>query len=328
MIKCGMNVLVTGGAGYIGSITTRRLLEEGHNVVVFDSLERGHRNSVSCKLIIGNLIDPKSLASIQGTFDAVIHFAAYTLVEESMQKPFLYFQNNVLGGLNVLEFMRDRHIPRIVFSSSCSLYGIPEKEQVLEDDPKTPLSVYGETKLMFEDILKWYDLIYQIRYVNLRYFNAAGASLDGTLGENHNPETHIIPVAIETALGRRDSFLLFGDDYPTPDGTCVRDYIHVEDLASAHIRALEYLYKKSYSTSFNIGSGKGYSNREVLDMVKKISGKDFTVQVVAKREGDPAIIFADARKAELELGFRHTNSDLETIIQTAWDWHKKHKKED
>lgn len=318
-----MKILVTGGAGYIGSITVKRLLEKGHEVMVFDNLVNGHKENVSTKLVVGDLLDKQSLKALEGEkFDGVIHFAAYALAGESMQEPYKYFQNNILGGLNLLEFMRNEKINKIIFSSTCAIFGTPKTLPVTEDLEKNPESVYGQSKLMFEEVLSWYDKIYNIKHINLRYFNAAGASLDSQLGEKHNPETHIIPVAIEAAL-KGSPFYLFGNNYPTADGTCIRDYIHVEDLATAHILALEKLEESSKGDNFNLGTGVGYSNLQVLDMVKKVSGIDFQVVVKSRREGDPPQIFADNTKAKKELGFETKHSDLETIVETAWKWHSK-----
>lgn len=317
-----MKVLVTGGAGYIGSITVKRLSEAGHDVVVFDNLEYGHKESVTCPLVVGDLLQKEDLQKLNDfSFDAVIHFAAYLQVGESMENPNKYFQNNVMGGLNLLEYMKERKIPFIVFSSTSAIFGTPESVPVKEDALKHPESVYGESKLMFETVLKWYDTIFGIKSVCLRYFNAAGASFDGLLGEDHTPETHIIPVAIQKALANTE-FSLFGDDYPTPDGTCVRDYVHVEDLATAHIQALAYIEKTKQSDVFNLGVGRGYSNKEVIEMVKKVSGIDFPVKIAPRRAGDAAIVFADNAKAKEILGFNPQYSDLETIVQTAWKWHK------
>jgi UDP-glucose 4-epimerase len=320
-----MKILVTGGAGYIGSITVKRLLENGFDVVVFDNLKYGHKESVACKLIVGDLTNYQDLEKslVNEKFDAVIHFAAYALAGESMENPHKYFYNNTIGGLNLLKFMREENISNIVFSSSCSIFGTPKIMPVSETLEKHPESVYAESKLMFENILSWYDKIYNIKHINLRYFNAAGASLDGSLGESHDPETHIIPIAIQVALKKRKKFTLFGDDYPTRDGTCVRDYIHVEDLATVHVQALKLLEKNNQSDRFNIGTGNGYTNKEVIDMVKKISGVDFPVEVSDRRLGDPSEIFADNKKAKNELGFDPKYSDLETIVRTAWEWHKK-----
>lgn len=322
-----MRVLVTGGAGYIGSVTVAELLKKGHEVVVFDNLVYGHKDSIKASLIVGDLLDLEFMRkNITGDFDAVIHFAAYALAGESMQNPYKYFQSNLQGGLNLLEFMHERNIPSIIFSSSCSIYGYPSTLPVTEDEPKKPESVYGESKLMFEDILSWYDKVHNIKHINLRYFNAAGALLDGSLGEDHDPETHIIPIAIKTSLGENKSFKLLGTDYDTPDGSCIRDYIHILDLAQAHIDALKRIDETKESDSFNLGTGNGYSNKEVLAMVKKVSGVDFAVEEAPRRVGDPAIIYADNTKAKEKLGFNPQYSDLETIVKTAWEWHKQKKK--
>jgi len=318
-------ILVTGGAGYIGSVTVKRLLENNFDVVVFDNLVYGHKESVSCKLVQGDLTNYEDITKGLGNenFDAVIHFAAYALAGESMENPHKYFYNNTVGGLNLLKFMKEKNIPNIVFSSSCSIFGTPKTMPVSENLEKHPESVYAQSKLMFEEILAWYDQIFNIKHINLRYFNASGAAIDGSLGENHDPETHIIPIAIQTALGKREKFVIFGGDYPTKDGTNIRDYIHIEDLATVHIQALNKLAKDHRSDSFNIGTGKGYSNKEIVDMVKKISGVDFPVEISKRRPGDPAEIFADNKKAKEVLGFDPKYSDIETIVKTAWEWHSK-----
>ncbi len=318
-----MKILVTGGAGYIGSITVRTLLSKGYDVTVLDNLSQGHKETIITDFVEVDLREKALLFEKlkNKKFDAVIHFAASALAGESMEKPYFYFHNNILGGLNLLEFMKEEKIPHIVFSSTCALYGTPEKLPVNEKESKKPESVYGESKLAFENILKWYGQIYNIKYTNLRYFNASGAPLDGKLGEDHNPETHLIPMAIKAAK-ENQPFKLFGDDYKTPDGTCIRDYIHVLDLAEAHVLALEKLKNGGQSDSFNLGTGKGYSNKEVINMVKKISGVDFPITIEKRRPGDPAIIYADNSKAKQELGFNPIHSDLETIVKTAWEWHK------
>lgn len=320
-----MKILVTGGAGYIGSITVKELVKQGHDVVVFDSLVNGHKEAVSVRLVEGDLLNKNDLVEkLRGeNFDAVIHFAAYTLPGESMENPYKYFENNIQGGLNLLEFMKDNKIKYIIFSSTCSLYGTPEKLPVVEDSPKHPESVYGESKYIFEKILRWYDKVYEIKYTNLRYFNASGASLEGELGEDHDPETHIIPIAINVALGKAPEFRLFGNDYPTADGTCIRDYIHVLDLAQGHILALEKLQEKNLSNSYNLGTGKGYSNLQIIDMVRKVSGINFPVKVFPRRAGDPPEIYANNSKAVDELGFSPKYSDLETIVKSAWAYHSK-----
>lgn len=319
-----MKILVTGGAGYIGSITVRKLLKEGHEVVVFDNLVYGHKESVSCPLIKGDLTDKELLMQKLGdqSFDGVIHFAAYAYVGESMQNPYKYFYSNLVGGLNLLELMVANKIPFIVFSSSCTVFGTPQSLPVKETDPKHIESVYGESKDMFEKMLAWYDNIFGIKSIVVRYFNAAGAALDGTLGENHDPETHIIPIAMQVALGKRKEFELFGTDYPTPDGTCIRDYIHVEDLATAHLLALKRLEDIKMSDAFNLGTGKGYSNKEVLQMIEQVTEKNIPFVVKEKRFGDAPAIYADNSKARDVLGFVPQHSDLKTIIRTAWEWHK------
>lgn len=314
-------ILVTGGAGYIGSVTVARLLEKGCEVVVFDNLSQGNKTTLSCPLIVGDLMNPTDFAKLDVyDFDGVIHFAALALAGESMQKPDLYFKNNIIGGINLLEYMKERKIPHIVFSSTCAIYGTPEKVPVSEAESKKPESVYGESKLAFEKILFWYDKIYGIKNMCLRYFNACGASLDGKLGEMHHPETHIIPIAIQAAL-TNSWFPLFGTNYPTPDGTCIRDYIHVEDLASAHMLAIERLSTTKESDFFNLGTGTGYSNKQIIDMIKKVSGKDFPIEEKPRRAGDPSSIYADNRKAVSVLGWQPVHSDLETIVTTAWKFH-------
>lgn len=322
-----MKVLVTGGAGYIGSHTVRALIDAGHEVVVFDNLAQGHKQSIQdINFVDGDLLNLEDIKkALEGkNFDGVIHFAALALAGESMKDPYAYFRNNVQGGLNLLEAMHAASVKNIIFSSTCAVYGFPDKLPVTEDEKKAPVSVYGESKLMFESVLDWYERVYEIKNVRLRYFNASGDSEDGSIGEEHDPETHIIPIAIEAAMGKRDRFVIFGDDYKTDDGTCVRDYIHVLDLASAHIKALEYLINGGKSDVFNLGVGKGYSNREILDMVKKVSDKDFKVEIGPRRDGDPDAIYADNSKAKEILGWEPVHSDLETIIKSAWNWHSKH----
>lgn len=322
-----MRVLVTGGAGYIGSITVKRLLEKGHDVVVFDNLVYGHKEAVPCELVTGDLLDKKFLFESfkDKQFDAVIHFAAYALAGDSMEHPDKYFSGNIQGGLHLLELMRELKISNMIFSSTCAIYGAPQKLPVTESEKKKPESVYGESKLIFETILDWYSKLYPIKHINLRYFNACGAALDGSLGEDHDPETHIIPVAINAVLNNKP-FKLFGNDYLTDDGTCIRDYIHVEDLAIAHIQALEKLSEGGENNSYNLGTGNGYSNLQILDMIKKVSGKDLKVEINPRRQGDPPAIYADNTKAKQELGFNPRHSDLETIIKTAWEWHEKNSK--
>lgn len=319
-----MKILVTGGAGYIGSHTVEALQKKNFEVLVFDNLVYGHKEAISCPLITGDLLEKKEVEDVfkKNRIDGVVHFAAYALAGESMTNPAKYFENNLQAGLNLLETMVKYEVKQIVFSSTCAIYGYPEKLPVTEEEEKKPVSVYGESKLMFEKILNWYDRIFGIKNVCLRYFNACGASLEGKIGEDHEPETHIIPLAMKVALGQREKFTLFGEDYRTKDGTCVRDYIHVSDLASAHIKALEYLFKNGESNFFNVGTGSGYSNKEILERIKKISGVDFKVEIGARRPGDPDAIYADNRKIKKILGWEPQFSDLETIIKSAWNWHR------
>ena len=321
-----MKILITGGAGYIGSHTTAELLKQGHDITVFDNLVCGHKQSITCSLVIGDLLNKNEINAVfeKSNFDGVIHFAAYALAGESMNEPGKYFENNILGGLNLLEAMKKHGVNKIIFSSTCAQYGFPEKLPVTEEEDKKPVSVYGESKLIFETILQWYDSLFGIKNVCLRYFNACGASLDGTIGEDHKPETHIIPIAIQTALGQREKFVIFGSDYKTPDGTNIRDYIHVLDLADAHIRALVYLASDNESNFFNVGTGRGYSNKEIIEMIKKISGVDFPVETGPRRSGDPDAIYADNTKIKKAFSWEPKYSDLETIIKTSWNWHKTH----
>lgn len=321
-----MRILITGGAGYIGSHTVAELIRAGHEIAVFDNLIYGHKESIKCPIVAGDLLNKEGIAKVfaENKFDGVIHFAAYSLVGESMKDPAKYFENNLLGGVNLLQAMKLYGVNKIVFSSSCSQYGYPDKLPVTEDEDKKPVSVYGESKLMFEKILNWYDSLFGIKNVCLRYFNASGASLDGTIGEDHKPETHLIPLVMQTALGQRDKQIIFGDDYKTPDGTNIRDYIHVLDLADAHIKALEYLSKENTSNFFNLGTGKGYSVKEIISTIKSISGVDFKVEIGDRRPGDPDAIYADNTKIKKVLQWEPKYSDLETIIKTAWNWHKNH----
>lgn len=323
-----MKILVTGGAGYIGSHTVSLLQEKGYEVVVFDNLVYGHKQAVSCPLVVGDLLNKKQINEVfeKNKLGGVIHFAAYALAGESMEKPGEYFKNNILGGLNLLEAMRIYKVDKIVFSSTCAIYGYPKRLPVTEGESKKPVSVYGESKLIFEKILGWYDKIFGIKNVCLRYFNACGASLDGSIGEDHNPETHIIPVAMKVALGQKEKFVVFGDNYHTPDGTCIRDYIHVLDLADSHIKALEYLFNQNESNYFNVGAGRGYSNKEIVEMIKKVTGVDFKVEIGPPRPGDPDAIWADNSKIRKVLGWKPKYSDLKTIIKTAWNWQKNHPK--
>lgn len=320
-----MKILITGGAGYIGSITAWELKKKGHEVVIYDSLQNGHREAVKgLDLVIGETQNLKFLIDTirDKKIEAVIHFAAYIEMEESYKNPYKYFYNNVYGSLQLFRAVVKNNVKILVFSSTAGVYGNPVRVPIGEEDPKNPENPYGESKLMVEKILHWFDKAYGLRSISLRYFNAAGATLDGKLGEDHIPETHLIPNLIKTALGRKKEFVLHGDDYDTPDGTCIRDYIHVLDLADSHILALDALEKGEKSTIYNIGTGKGYSNKEVIEMVKKVTGVDFKVEVGPRRPGDADELVADPSKIKKELGFRPKYSDLETIVKTAWQWHK------
>lgn len=318
-------ILVTGGAGYIGSHTVHYLLENGFSareIMVFDNLVYGHRTFVptGVQLIEGDLLSKSDIATVfrENHIDSVIHFAAYAYVGESMNNPGKYFENNTVGGLNLLEAMLIGDCHKIVFSSTCNTYGSPPNIPISEDTPTNPINPYGETKLMFEKILEWYWKIHNIKSIRLRYFNAAGASYG--IGEAHDPEPHLIPLVINTALGKRKSVSIYGADYPTPDGTCIRDYIHVLDLAAAHLKALEYLNKKQVTTDFyNIGTGKGTSVKQIIDLVKKIQ-PNFKINEEPRRLGDFAELVADPSKANRLLGWK-SHHNIEDIINDAWNWH-------
>ncbi|RCX22492.1 UDP-glucose 4-epimerase [Fontibacillus phaseoli] len=322
-----MAILVTGGAGYIGSHTVAELLDKGKEVVVIDNLQSGHRGALlGGKLYEGDLRDKELLAKLfaENEIEAVIHFAANSLVGESMQNPVKYYDNNVYGTLCLLEAMDAANVRKIVFSSTAATYGEPDKVPIEETDPTHPTNVYGETKLTMERMMAWFDQVLGIKYVALRYFNAAGAHESGKIGEDHNPESHLIPLILQTALGQRDSIKVFGDDYNTPDGTCVRDYIHVGDLADAHLRAVEYLIGGGDSNVFNLGNGQGFSVKEVIAKVKEVTGRDFPVVLSPRREGDPAVLIASSDKARTVLGWQPTRNKLDDIIRSAWEWHLHH----
>lgn len=323
-------ILVTGGAGYLGSFIVRALLNEGFEPIIFDSLENGHQGSIpqGVDLNVGNL--QQDIKTLDKVFKkekprAVIHFAGFIEAGESMKDPQKFFFNNVLSALNLLKVMMENQVFKLVFSSSAAVYGEPKKIPIDEEDPKVPTNNYGETKLMIEKILQWYSRAYDFNSIGLRYFNACGAALDGSVGEDHDPETHLIPLAIQAALGQRKDFTIFGNDYPTPDGSCIRDYIHVLDLAQAHVVALESLLAENPGfRAYNVGTGKGYSVIEVVKTLKKISKIDFISPIVPRRPGDPARLIAKADKIKKELNWQPRYSDLETIIQSAWAWHKSH----
>ncbi|EPY06115.1 GalE2 [Paenibacillus alvei TS-15] len=320
-----MAVLVTGGAGYIGSHTVAELLARGEEVVIVDSLETGHKDAVlGGTLHIGDIRDSAFLDSVfaQHSIDAVIHFAAYSLVGESMSNPAKYYDNNVHGTLVLLEAMRKHQVSRIVFSSTAATYGEPERTPIEETEATNPTNVYGETKLTMERMMRWFDQAHDIRFVSLRYFNAAGAHENGKIGEDHRPETHLIPLVLQTALGQRKEMKVFGNDYPTADGTCIRDYIHVSDLADAHVLAVEYLRGGGQSDVFNLGSGNGFSVLEVIQTAERVTGRSVPTVVEERRAGDPAVLIASANKAKSVLGWNPKRDDLNVLIDSAWKWHQ------
>lgn len=323
-----MNILVTGGAGYIGSFMVKRLLDAGDTAVVIDSLERGHKETLDprAKLVVGNLLDKVFLDHFfaeNKAIEAVIHFAGYISMAESVENPGLYFENNTYATLCMLEQMQKRGITNFIFSSTAGVYGNPIKIPIPEDHVKAPTNPYGESKLMVEKMLAWYKHAYKLSFCSLRYFNAAGAALNGSMGEDHTPETHIIPLAIEAALGKRHEFLLYGTDYKTADGTAIRDYIHVIDIVEAHYLALQKLKKEKSALYFNVGTGKGYSNKEVVETVKKVTGINFLVKEAGRRPGDAAVLIADPTKIQSELNFSCKYSDLDVIISSVWLRYKK-----
>jgi len=317
-----MKILVTGGAGYIGSVTSKMLLDEGHEVVIFDNLERGHQEAVDprASLIIGDLRNRQDIraAMLKTKPDAVVHFAAFALVGESMEMPELYFTNNVIGGIHLADSMLEAGVKKIIFSSTCATYGQPDVVPMTEDLPQKPANPYGESKLMFEKVLLWYQQLHKFEPVFLRYFNACGAV--GNLGEDHDPETHLIPNILLVPLGKKEHVMMFGDDYETPDGTCVRDYIHIADLAQAHILAL----KKGVSGAFNLGNGDGYSVKQVIEAAREVTGRKIPAKMAPRRPGDPAKLVAAADKAKKVLGWKPQYPDLRTIIEHAWKWHQSH----
>ncbi len=320
-----MRVMVTGGAGYIGSVVTEELVRDGHAVVVFDSLYKGHRAAVvpGATFVQADLADAGTLNQTLAAnrIDAVVHMAADSLVGESCEHPAKYYRNNLVAGLTLLEAMRDTNVGQLVFSSTAATYGEPEKQPIEESDPNRPTNPYGESKLAFERALRWYDEAYGLRYASLRYFNAAGAS--EKCGEDHDPESHLIPIALQVAAGTREFIEVYGDDYPTPDGTCVRDYIHVIDLARAHILALGALDKGS--RIYNLGcGGDGYSVNEVLAAARDVTGKDIHARMAPRRSGDPSVLIASSEKIKCELGWKPQYQDLRVIIESAWRWMQAH----
>ena len=317
-------VLITGGAGYIGSHTAKAISRAGFYPLVVDDLREGHRRAVQWgSLVVADLADEDALRAAFATHRiiAVIHFAASAYVGESMQVPQLYFQNNVVNTLNLLKVMLEHEVKTLVFSSSCATYGYPQRLPIAEDHEQHPVNPYGESKLMVERVLHWYALAYGLRSIALRYFNAAGADPDGDLGEMHDPEPHLIPKAIAAAQGLSPALDVYGTDYDTPDGTAVRDYVHVTDLADAHVAALRHLRSGGETGAFNLGTGAGHSVRQVISMVERVSGRAVPLRELPRRAGDPATLVADAGKAARSLGWRPRHSDLQRIVETAWNWH-------
>ena len=323
-----MAILVCGGAGYIGSHAVHQLVERGEDVVIIDNLQTGHRGALNpaAKFYEGDIRDPKALDKVfmENRIEAVVHFAANSLVGESVEKPLLYFNNNVYGMQVLLEAMVRHHVGAIVFSSTAAVYGEPKRIPILEDDETNPTNPYGETKRTMEKMMKWVSRANDIRYVSLRYFNAAGALEDGSIGEAHTTETHLIPLILQVPLGKRDHITVFGTDYATPDGTCLRDYIHVIDLADAHLLAIDYLRKGGESDVFNLGNGHGFSVKEMIETAKNVTGKAIKVEYGGRRAGDPAQLIASSEKARKVLGWNPHYADVAKIIGTAWTWHKKH----
>lgn len=323
-----MTILVLGGAGYIGSHTVYELIDNGEDVVIIDNLLTGHKEAIHTKARFykGDIRDREFLDDVlkKEKIDAVIHFAACSLVGESMEKPLKYYDNNLCGTKILLDSMVANGIDKIVFSSTAATYGEPEKVPILETDRTEPTNTYGETKLSMEKMFKWVGKAHGLRYVSLRYFNACGAHISGQIGEDHNPESHLIPLILQVPNGKREYISIFGDDYDTKDGTCVRDYIHVTDLAQAHILAVKYLQSGNESNIFNLGNGVGFTVKEVIDTARKVTSHPIPAKITPRRAGDPAQLIASSEKAKEILGWTPEHNSLEEIISTAWNWHKNH----
>lgn len=323
-----MSILIIGGAGYIGSHTVKYFIEQNEDVIIVDNLMTGHKEAVlSDKFYNCDIRDKEALDKVfkENNIEAVIHFAANSLVGESMVKPYEYYHNNVYGMMCLLDVMKENNVDKIVFSSTAATYGEPKNIPILESDDTNPTNTYGETKLAMEKMMKWFDNAYGTKYVSLRYFNAAGAYFDGSIGEAHTTETHLIPLILQVPLGKREHISIFGNDYDTNDGTCIRDYIHVMDLASAHYKALEYLRKDNESNIFNLGNGNGYSVKEVIDVARKVTSHEIPAKLEERRSGDPAVLIASSDKARKVLGWKPEYDSLERIIEDAWRWHKNNK---
>lgn len=319
-------ILIVGGAGYIGSHVNKLLNKNGYETVVFDNLEKGHREAVKWgTLEVGDLGNIEEIEAVFNKYpiEAVFDFASYIEVGESVKDPEKYYLNNVKNTLNLLSVMRKHNVNKIIFSSTAAVFGMPERIPISEDDAKQPINPYGKTKFMVENIFKDYDAAYGLRFVAFRYFNACGADKDGEIGEWHEPESHLIPILLEVAQGKREFFQLNGMDYATEDGTCIRDYVHVEDLAQAHLLGLKHLLDGGESKFYNLGSGKGYSNKQVMETTKEVTGVDFKVVYGPRREGDPDKLLASSEKIKQELGWEPQYTDLREIIQTAWNWQQK-----
>jgi UDP-glucose 4-epimerase len=323
-----MKILVVGGAGYIGSHCVRQILAAGHEPVVLDNLVYGHRAAVAPEVPFyeGDLGDESFVIPIleNEKIDIVMHFAAYAFVGESVEKPLKYYLNNVAATLHLLSAMKKAGVNKFVFSSTCATFGVVEKLPITEENPQDPINPYGQTKLDIEKVLKAMAKAEDFRFATFRYFNAAGAAEDGSIGEDHDPELHLIPIAIEAATGRRQSLKVFGTDYPTPDGTCLRDYVHVDDLSRAHIAAFDLLNRPGTQLFLNLGVGKGYSVKEVIEAVEKVSGKSVPVEYADRRPGDPPALYADSSKAKTTLGWEVKFDTIESIVETAWKWHSTH----
>lgn len=324
-----MSILVLGGAGYIGSHAVNQLIDNDYDVVVVDNLQTGHEEAINkkAKFYKGDIRDKEFLTDVfkKENFDGVIHFAANSIVSESMQKPLMYFNNNVYGMQVLLEVMNENNVKHIVFSSTAATYGEPKQIPITEDMDTCPTNTYGETKLAMEKMMKWCDKAYGMKYVALRYFNVAGAKDDGSIGEDHNPETHLIPIVLQVALGKREFITIYGDDYDTEDGTCIRDYVHVEDLIEAHILALKYLMNGGESNVFNLGSSQGFSVKEIVKAVRNVTELPIPEKIGERRAGDPSTLIASSEKARKILGWNPTRTNIDRIISDAWRWHQSHK---